>query len=347
MFLFAASLNFAQPKTLILLSSQDNSLIANALVYSGDDFLGATNQKGQIEIETSFQILKAVRENFDDAAFTLSEIEKLKWTIKLQPLTYIQLDDVVVRSTQETVSNILEKIKASRFKQNSKPFNYYQSNVNFKLDAQTIFSFNTIIYPSVGLKVNDKNDIIYIGKIAKNSFGNNFSEYFEINKNRIEIPIRTSVYCSLGSHEITPIFDEKLYNHQINQSEDYIILKFFPKKKNSKLLYDGYFIIDRIDFGIIELSMTLANSKKNIWWANSFDMKEIYEYQIQEDTFRFKFSKVEEHYFLEDSSRVLIGIQTKGNHIGAKLECRLYNEQTLDAGSLVFRSYDWQTHKFK
>lgn len=89
MFLFAASLIFAQPKTLILLSSQDNSLIANALVYSGDDFLGATNQKGQIEIKTSFQVVKIVRENFDDAAFTLSEIEKLNWTIKLQPITYI------------------------------------------------------------------------------------------------------------------------------------------------------------------------------------------------------------------------------------------------------------------
>jgi hypothetical protein len=93
--------------------------------------------------------------------------------------------------------------------------------------------------------------------------------------------------------------------------------------------------------------MTLANNKKNIWWTNSDGKKEIYEYQIQEDTFKFKFSKVEENYFLENSSRVIIGIQTKGNHIGSKLECRLYNEQTLDAGSLIFKSYDWQTHKFK
>jgi hypothetical protein len=45
MFLFAASLIFAQPKTLILLSSQDNSLIANALVYSGDDFFRSDQSK--------------------------------------------------------------------------------------------------------------------------------------------------------------------------------------------------------------------------------------------------------------------------------------------------------------
>jgi hypothetical protein len=124
-FLFATSLILAQPNTLTLLSSQDNSVIENALVYSEDDFLGATNQKGQIEIKTSFQVLNVVRENFDDAEFTLSKIEKLNWTIKLQPITYMHFDEVVVRSTQETVSSILEKIKASRFKQNSKPFNYY------------------------------------------------------------------------------------------------------------------------------------------------------------------------------------------------------------------------------
>jgi hypothetical protein len=333
---------------LTLLSSQDNSVIENALVYSEDDFLGATNQKGQIEIKTSFQVLNVVRENFDDAEFTLSKIEKLNWTIKLQPITYMHFDEVVVRSTQETVSSILEKIKASRFKQNSKPFNYYQSNVNFKFDSQTIFSFNTIIYPSEGLKVNDKNKIIYLGFVKTNNDKyKSLSESFTVDNKALKIPVISTVFCSLGSHEITPIFDEKLYNHQINQSEDYYILKFFPKKKNSKLLYDGYFIIDRIDFGIIELRMTLENSKKNIWWTNSDGKKEIYEYQIQEDTFKFKFSKVEEHYFLENSSRILLGVQTKGNHIGAKLECRCYNEQTLDAGSLVFKSYDWQTHKFK
>ncbi|MEM0541544.1 hypothetical protein WFZ85_02850 [Flavobacterium sp. j3] len=330
---------------LTIVSNQDSSKIINALVYSENDFIGSTNDVGQIEINKNFKTLKIVKENYDDIELNLNELENMKWLIKLKPITYIILDDVIIKASRESVSSILNKIKSSRLKQNPKHLNYYQSNISFKFDSTTIFLFNNIIFLNEGLEINDENKVIYKGFIK--TINDNFQEGFELKSNNFEIPIFAGVYCSLGSQEITPIFDIKLYNYELQESEDFFVLNFFPKKRNSKLLYNGYFIIDKNDFGIIELNMSLAKSQNNTWWTNSFDKKEKYEYKIKDDTFKFKFKKIDNSYFLESSSRVLNGIQTKGNHIGAKLECSLYNEQTINQNGLTFKKYDWINKKFK
>jgi hypothetical protein len=93
--------------------------------------------------------------------------------------------------------------------------------------------------------------------------------------------------------------------------------------------------------------MVLSESNKNIWWASSFDMNDKYEYKIEKDNFKFKFSKVGDKYFLESSSRILLGVQTKGNHVGTTLECQLYNEETINQEGLIFKEYDFINQKFK
>jgi hypothetical protein len=344
-FLFISTFVFSQTKTLKVVSSKDNLCIANALIYSENNFLGSTDENGQLEFENDFSTLKIVRENYDDVELAINDLENLKWIVKLKPLTFIELDEVMVSSTRETVSSILNKIKESRFKQNAKPYNYYQSKTNFKFGATNIFSFNNIIYPSEGLKANDNNPVIYKGfHQSKNNF---YSEYFKVENKVLQIPVVSTVYSSLGNHEISPIFDDKLYKYDLVTSDDFYILKFSPKKKNSNLLYDGYFILDKYDFGIIELSMVLSESNKNIWWASSFDMNDKYEYKIEKDNFKFKFSKVGDKYFLESSSRILLGVQTKGNHVGTTLECQLYNEETINQEGLIFKEYDFINQKFK
>jgi hypothetical protein len=76
-------------------------------------------------------------------------------------------------------------------------------------------------------------------------------------------------------------------------------------------------------------------------------MNDKYEYKIEKDNFKFKFSKVGDKYFLESSSRILLGVQTKGNHVGTTLECQLYNEETINQEGLIFKEYDFINQKFK
>ncbi len=344
-FLLFSLITYSQSKTVYIISKNDNLPIQDVLVYSGNDLLGKSNSDGQIKIDKKINKLIFVIENYDDLELSFEEIEKINYLVKLNPIKYISLDEVVIKKTNETAASILEKIKVSRFNQNHKNLNFYQSNISFKFDSTTIFLFNNIIFLNEGLEINDENKVIYKGFIK--TINDNFQEGFELKSNNFEIPIFAGVYCSLGSHEITPIFDIKLYNYELQESEDFFVLNFFPKKRNSKLLYNGYFIIDKNDFGIIELNMSLAKSQNNTWWTNSFDKKEKYEYKIKDDTFKFKFKKIDNSYFLESSSRVLNGIQTKGNHIGAKLECSLYNEQTINQNGLTFKKYDWINKKFK
>lgn len=346
-FLFVSTFVFSQTKTLKVVSNQDNLLIVNALIYSENDLLGSTDENGQLEINSDFSTLKIVRENYDDVELTLEDLNNRKWIVKLEPLTFIELDDVTIIATSESVSSILNKIKESRFKQNAKPRSYYQSNVNFKFGTTNIFSFNNIIYLSEGLKANEKNPVTYKGFHQSNGSDNVTSEFFIVENKILQIPVISTVYCSLGNHEISPIFDSKSYKYQLDTTEDFYILKFSPKKKNSKLLYDGYFIINKYDYGIIELSMILSESTNDIWWTSSYDMKDKYEYKIEKDIFKFKFTKIDEQYFLESSSRILLGVQTKGNHVGTTLECRLYNEETINQEGLIFKEYDFLNQKFK
>jgi len=345
-FSFCTCFLYSQSNVLKIFSYKDNTLIENALIYSETDLLGFTNIKGEIEVKANFTILKIVKENFEDVEFSLNDLKKLNWKVSIQPIKFIELETVKILKTKENPFSILDKIKESRFKQNHKNLNYYQSKVEFKFDDIVIFLFNNIIYPSKGLKVNDKNEIIYKG-YQKQIVNKTLIEVFNVFNNELQVPVRTSVYCSLTDFEISPIFDGKLYDYVLKSSEEYYILNFSPKQKNEMLLYEGYFIIDKYDFGIIELDMNLSKSNKNIWKTSSYDLKRLYEYNIESDSFKFKFAKIEDKYFLESSSRNLSCIQTKGGQTGKRFTCDFYNEETLNQEGLVFKDYDWILQKIK
>jgi hypothetical protein len=194
--------------------------------------------------------------------------------------------------------------------------------------------------------VNDINTIIYHGnRIEKEN--NVFIEVFNMNQQECILPIKSSVYCSLGDYSISSLFETKLYNYSIEKSEDFYILYFKPKNKTPKLLYEGYFIVDKSDYGILELNMNLYNSENNIWRSNSVTSSISYEYKILEDSFKFKFLKTESDYFLESSFRKMICKQLKGNNKNEEFSFIFNNEQTLNHKGLTFKEFDYTNNKFK
>jgi hypothetical protein len=337
---------YSQKNTLTIVSKLDKSFIENVLIYTEKDLIGKTDENGFFEINSNFKILKFVKENFNDVEYNKIDLDRMNWRVELVPIKMYELETVNIVRVKEHASSILEKIKQARFKQNHRPFKYYQSNVLFKCNQTILFSFNNIIYPSVGLKVNDKSNIIYNGFRTKHG-ENIFFETFELENKSCVLPVSSSVYCSLTEFEISQIFEEKIYDYELSKTDDLYILKFFPKKKNSLLLYDGYYLVDKFDFGIVEMTMNLASSNNNIWKTTSHDLKTKYEYNILEDNFKFKFSKHLDGYKLDSSSRNMICKQIKGNHIGAAFEVNFYNEETLNHDGLKFRDYDFMNNKFK
>jgi hypothetical protein len=343
-FLLFSSFIYSQSNTLKIISSIDKLPIENTLIYSEKNFLGQTNKMGEIAFEKTFEKLILVKETYNDVEYSLDELKNKNWVVELDLIKMLQLDTIVITSIKENPENILKKIKESRYKQSQKRYRYYQSRVEFTCDNSTIYLFNNIIYPSEGLKANDINKIIYTGKRLLSEKSS--TEVFTIFNKHVQIPVQSSVYCSLTEFVITPIFESKVYQYELEKTDDFYILKFSPKKNNSKLLYEGYFIIDKYDFGIIELNMNLSESKNNIWFTNSYDLSTIYEYKVLEDGFKFKFSKMDGKYFLESSSRKMLCLQTKGEHIGKEFSFNFNNEETLDHAGLIYKDYDFLNNKF-
>jgi hypothetical protein len=337
---------YSQSTTIKVLSSNDKLPIEKTLLYSDHNFLGQTNIRGEFIIDTKFEKLILVKENYQDVEFSLEELKSKKWIIELDLIKMVQLDTIVITKVKENPENILEKIKQSRYKQNQSRYKFYQSKVDFICDNSTIYLFNNIIYPSEGLKANDINEIIYKG-YRKQLPNRSSCEVFTVFDKEVQIPVQSTVFCSLTEFVLTPIFEGKVYQYLLEKTDDFYILKFLPKKDNSKLLYEGYFIIDKYDFGIVELNLNLAESKNNIWQTNSCDLNTSYEYKILEDSFKFKFSKIDDTYFLESSSRKMQCEQTKGSHIGKKFSFTFNNEETLDHSSLIYKDYDFLNNKFK
>jgi hypothetical protein len=343
--IFFSSFIYSQPSTLKIISKIDNTFIENVLIYNDSEFIGQTDSNGQIKINNNFKTLKIVKESYIDIEYSLEEITKLNWTITLNPLKTIELDNVNILISKEDPLIILNKIKESRQKQRAKIPAYYQSNILYKCDNEVLFQFNNIFFVSEDLKVNNNNKIIYNG--YSKGINNSYFEVFETFGKECQTPINSSIYCSIGQHELTPIFEGKLYNYSLFLIDNSYLLKFFPKKKNSILLYEGYFVIDKNDFGIIELNISLSESKNNIWKTNSYDLKTKYEYLINEDNFMFKFTKVNGIYTLETSSRNMSCLQIKGNQINKKFTFNSYNEETINHSGLIFKSFDFINNKFK
>lgn len=346
-FVLFSTLVFSQKSTLKIVSSIDNKALEKVLIYNDKNLLGETNDKGEIVIELNSNKIKIVKEDFEDIELEKDDLIKMDWMVKLNPIKLIEIDTVVVSKTNEEPLSVLKKINRSRFKQNHKQFKYYQSKILFKGSNVPLFSFNNIIYLSDELKVNDKNKIIYLGKRKNSSENDSTFEYFNFLNKECQIPIPSSVYCSLTDYSISPIFDGRLYNYVLEKTEEFYVLKFSPKNKNSVLLYEGYFIVDKFDFGIIELNMSLFASKKNVFKTNAYNLQTKFTYLISEDTFKFKFFKNENDYFLESSSRKMVCTQTEGNHVGKQFIFTLNNEETVNHEGLIFKDFDFINYKFK
>lgn len=344
--IFISSFFYSQPSTLKIISKIDNTFIENVLIYNESEFIGQTDSNGQLKINNNFKTLKIVKESYIDIEYSLEEIKKLNWTITLSPLKTIELDPVSILISKEDPLNILNKIKESRQKQRVKIPAYYQSNILNKCDNEVLYQFNSVFFVSEELKVNNNDKIIYNG-FRKIGLNNSWVEAFEAFGQECQIPVHSSVHCSLGQHELTTIFEGKLYNYSLFLIDNSYLLKFIPKKKNSILLYEGYFVIDKNDYGILELNISLSESKNNIWRTNSIDLKTKYEYLINADNFMFKFSKINEIYTLESSSRNMSCIQIKGNQINKTFTFNSYNEETINHSGLIFRSFDFINNKFK
>jgi hypothetical protein len=345
LFFLISNTFFAQVLSIEVESVNNNLPIEGVMVYDGINYLGSTDDNGQISIKENVVVLKFIKEGFYDFEIQTNKIKEPNLIVTLSPISIIALEEVILTASKEDIESILEKLKKARYEQTHRNGKYYQSKVELKKENDVLFYFNNLIHLLESLNVNDNNKIVYNGKRLKNKH-NQIFELFEINDKEIRIPVQSTVYCSLGQHELTPIFEGKLYNYILEKSDAFYLLRFSPKKKKSTLLYEGYFVLDKYDFGIIELQMKLVESKNN-QWSTFDDNKRKYSYQVQQDEFSFKFSKFENKYFLENSSRIMKCVQTEGNHIDTDFDFRFYNEETMNHNGLDFRPFDFTLNKFK
>lgn len=344
--LFCFSCVFSQLKSVKVASENDSVSLAEVLIYSNDTVVGRTDKFGVITLWENYNSLRFVRENYQDLELSRKEIDNCNGLVLLKEIDFIQLENVTVYSGKETERSILNKISKARILQNQVEDRFYQSKVSITIGIDTLFFFNNIFSPKGGvLKVNDLNKVIYKGHVTRSSL--NFNEYFVVNQKLLHIPISTSLYCTLGNHEITEIFNPKIYNYKLSCTDDAYILNFFPKKKSSGLLYEGYFIVDRFDFGILELVMKLSPKGKHLIQLSSFESdKSSWKYKIREDNFSFIFSRKDEMYFLESATRTFKCVQLEGSQLGQQIEGYFYNEQSVSHEMLRFKNYDFITHQF-
>lgn len=329
---------YSQSVKIYVKSSEDNSPISEALLLLDDVFAGKTDETGSLFISKNYKQIKIIKESFYDNEFTFSESEKQNWHFSLDPIKPVVLDTVSIIKIKENPISVLNKIKSSRFKQNHR-LDYFHSKMEIKLDSIKLFSVNNIFSIKDNLKINLTTPIIYRGDRKK--INGIYYENFILNNHEINLPLPTSVFLSLGDFSVTTILDESKYEYTLTIKEEEYILHFKPKSKKLDIGYQGFFIVDKFDFGIIEFNMYLSKNHKNILFTNNLELTNKQEYKVLEDSFNFKYEKNEKNvYSLISSTRKMNCIQTKGNFIGKHLMYNLYNEETQHFNDLILFDFD-------
>lgn len=322
--LILAQISFAQNFKITVKSHTDKEILTDVLFYCKNQLIGKTNESGQVFLNLSVvDTIQVVKEDYNDLSLSKNELKDL---IFLTKLDFILLDEVKIAKL--SVPQIVEKVEENLinhvgFYNNSKVVQYF--NI-LTVGKDTLHYLNN----RMQFKPNDGNYINAQNKIIKNFyFDNNYLIYKWKNKKVAFHEGLNTRWPFIGSKDgILKVLKSKAeYHFDLTATDEYYKITY-KSKRNNKFSYNGYFIIDKFDFGIYELEMNLIPHSGNIGVTYLLSEKQNLSYLINEDNVFYSMRKVDNEYVVNWARFNFTANYIKGDFTGEKFINKVRIETT-------------------
>jgi hypothetical protein len=323
-FLILGELCFSQSFKVVVKSESDKEILSGVLFYFKNELIGKTNEKGEVLLDLkSVDTIQIVKEDFTDLKVPINEITPL---IFLKKLNLIFLDEVVVSKLK--VNEILERVEEKLinhigFYNNAKVVQYF--NV-LTVGKDTLHYLNN----RMQFKPNDGNYINAQNKIIKNFyFDNNYLIYKLEDKKVAFYEDLNSRFPFIGNKDgfLQILKNQSQYDFELAATDEYYKITYNSKRKKN-FTYEGYLIVDKVDFGIYELEMKLIPQSGNVGVTYLQTEKQNLSYLINESNMFYSMSKIGDEYIVNWAGYNFTATHTKGDFKGQKFVNKVRIEST-------------------
>lgn len=340
--------SYGQIRKIQIISEETLIPIEGVEVYDGDNFIGKSNPNGFIEINFSkINFIYLIKDGFKDNYLNINQIESKIILVNNKP---IELKEIVIRKLNDT--EILDSIKFNLSKNNNKYLipNYFKMSNILKSDKDTLHYINSLFKydRKTGFQIDKKSNILR--NFTSRIINDNEILTYKINNKVVEFwEYLTVSYIKInGQLELIKILNNRnKYNFDINSDSTYHKINFKSRKKGN-LSFNGYIIVDKIDFGIHEFRLNLSDSKNNNIKLSTSQNKIKQSFDILETDYFIKYSKDEnDEYNLLYSYLNQLFIQKEGDFINKKFIKKSTIESSFNFNNIKFLPFDIFNYNLK
>lgn len=256
-FLFFSVIVFSQNKTIQIIDYQNLKPIKNVELIFNNKRIGSTDNLGVFKIKKNIHSILLSKEEYYDTVINLENN-----IIKLKKIEGFKLNELVITSMfdKSILDSVYKKIK--KLDIYKIPDNFHFKNFS-KINRDTICYLNEIINFKKGqgffIEQKDKiiNKFIESGNNSICKINNNSIKF---NKDYLHINLP---YYAVEIQLVTNF--QKLFEYKIEKNDSYYKISFKPNRKRNEYPYEGFLIVDVLDFGILEFKFfTSNNTRRNL-----------------------------------------------------------------------------------
>lgn len=340
--------SYCQVRKVQIVSEETLKPIEGVEVYDGDNLISKSSSYGFIEFDFSkVNFIYLIKEGFRDKILNINQIESKIILVINKP---IEIKEIVIRKLKDT--EILDSIKLNLAINNNKyliPKYFKMSNI-LKSDNDTLHYINSLFKyeRQTGFQIDKKSNIIK--NFNSRTINNNEILTYKINNKEIEFwEYLTVSYLKInGQLELIKILNNKnKYNFNINSDSTYFKVNFKSKKKGN-LSFNGYLVVDKMDFGIHEFKLNLSDPKNNNIKLFTSQNKIKQSFDILEIDYFIKYNKNEnEEYDLLYSYLNQTFKQKEGSFINKKFIKKSKVESSYNFNNIKFIPFDIFNYNLK
>jgi len=308
----------------VVKSQQDSKPLEHVLFYSKSELVGKTNDNGEVILDLkNVDTIQIVKEDYIDLSVPKSSLKSL---IFLKKLDLILLEEVVISKLK--VNEILERVEEKLidhigFYNNAKVVQYF--NI-LTVGKDTLHYLNN----RMQFKLNDGNYINAQNKIVRNFyFDNNYLIYKLEDKKVAFYEDLNARFPFIGNKDgfLQILNNQSQYDFELAATDEYYKITYNSKRKKN-FTYEGYLIVDKVDFGIYELEMKLIPQSGNVGVTYLQTEKQNLSYLINESNIFYSMRKIGDEYIVNWAGYNFTATHTKGDFKGQKFVNKVRIEST-------------------
>lgn len=352
--LITSSLSKAQTKTFFFFSKVDNKPLSEVLIYHRTNLIAQSNRDGKVTVQlTKFDSLTFIKNGYEDIEMAKNQLPDRIGMRKNQVIT---LNEVIVSpmNVEKLLKKMHDFVESKDKNETQKSIENYslpanlQIYNNFMADNDTLHHLNNRLrYEGRGnFKINDQNKIIKKFFHFKNK--DNLMEMYQWDGKKTNFwDIFTLAPLGIKFNQFSSLYrNQNLFDYKIVEDDIYYKIEFHQKKKFTfdSPSFEGYIIIDKSDFGIYEFESRLLNGNPSFLKTSNFSNNKPIKFKIFTDTYKFKYTKENDTYILNSSSRNTSFVEEIGEYKNIKFSCNIEMERTIDftdSNLKKFNIFNW------